>query len=112
MIYQGTILIIDFSVGILIGSFYFYGLWWTVRNLPRVQNKMLWLTGSFLIRMSAALAGFYLVMGGRWERLLICLLGFVLMRIIFSRCLRPVSPTGTGGQSAKQCLDTSSIQHL
>jgi hypothetical protein len=31
--------------------------------------------------MSIALAGFYFVSGGHWERLLLCLLGFVMARL-------------------------------
>jgi hypothetical protein len=32
--------------------------------------------------MGVALGGFYLVGGGRWERWLLCLLGFVLARLV------------------------------
>ena len=32
--------------------------------------------------MSIALAGFYLCRGGHWERLLLCLLGFVIARLV------------------------------
>lgn len=87
-------LILSFGLGIMIGTFYFYALWRTIRRLPKVRRKGLWLVGSFLVRMFAVLAGFYLVMADRWERLLACLLGFVLMRVVFSRRLRPGSKQG------------------
>jgi hypothetical protein len=32
--------------------------------------------------MSIALAGFYFVSGGQWERLLLCLVGFVIARLV------------------------------
>jgi F1F0 ATPase subunit 2 len=35
------------------------------------------------------LAGFYVVSGGHWERLLVCLLGFVTARLIVTRLIRP-----------------------
>ena len=35
--------------------------------------------------MSLALAGFYFVAGGHWQRLLACLLGFVIARLIVTR---------------------------
>lgn len=98
-----TKLIISFGLGISLGFFYFYALWLTVRRLPEVQRKGLWLSGSFLIRMSAVLAGFYLVMGDRWETLLACLLGFMLMRVLFARRLRPETE-----KSSKSKLQESS----
>jgi hypothetical protein len=39
--------------------------------------------------MSLTLAGFYLVSGGHWERLLLCLLGFVMARLLVTRLARP-----------------------
>jgi hypothetical protein len=39
--------------------------------------------------MGLALGGFYLVGGGRWERWLLCLLGFVLARIVTWWLTRP-----------------------
>jgi hypothetical protein len=39
--------------------------------------------------MSLALAGFYLVGGGQWQRLLACLVGFVIARLIVTRLTRP-----------------------
>ena len=42
----------------------------------------LWFLGSLLLRMGIALAGFYFVAGGDWERLLPCLLGFVVARLV------------------------------
>ena len=38
--------------------------------------------GSLLLRTSMALAGFYCIARGHWERLLVCLLGFVMARLI------------------------------
>ena len=75
----------SFGMGLLIGLFYFYTLWLTVRDLAGRQRKVWWLVVSFIFRMSVALIGFYLVMDGRWERLLACLAGFIVMRVFFSR---------------------------
>jgi F1F0 ATPase subunit 2 len=52
---------------------------------------------SLMIRLGVTLAGFYLVMAGRWERLLACLVGFLLMRTVLVRRLGPVS-TQTPGE--------------
>jgi len=41
--------------------------------------------GSFALRMAVALAGFYFVMSGHWERLAMALMGFIFMKIILTR---------------------------
>jgi F1F0 ATPase subunit 2 len=47
-----------------------------------------WFFVSLLLRMSIALAGFYFVSGGHWKRLLACLLGFIMARLIIIRITR------------------------
>ena len=39
------------------------------------KQPALWFLGSLLLRMSIALAGFYFIAGGHWERLLVCASG-------------------------------------
>ena len=46
-------------------------------------------TGSLLLRVSIALAGFYLVSGGQWKRLMLCLVGFVMARFVVMWLTRP-----------------------
>jgi F1F0 ATPase subunit 2 len=75
--------------GILLGVMFFGGLWWTVRKGFSSKQPALWFLGSLLLRISIALAGFYFVSGGHWERLLVCLLGFFLARLIVTRLTRP-----------------------
>jgi F1F0 ATPase subunit 2 len=72
-----------------LGGIFFGGLWWTVRNGVLSKQPALWFFGSLLMRMSVALAGFYFVAGGRWDRLLACLLGFVMARLVVTRLTRP-----------------------
>ena len=71
--------VVTFSVvlmaGILLGGFFFGGLWWTVQKGLTSKNPVLWFFGSTLLRLSAALAGFYFIAGNDWRKLLICLLG-------------------------------------
>jgi F1F0 ATPase subunit 2 len=74
--------------GGLLGAMFFGGLWWTVRKGVSSKQPALWFLGSLLLRMSIALAGFYFVSGGHWERLLLCLLGFVMARLIVTRLIR------------------------
>ena len=76
-------------MGVLLGAIFFGGLWWTIRRGVSSQRPALWFFGSLLLRMTTVLAGFYVVSGGHWERLLVCLLGFVTARLIVTRLIRP-----------------------
>ena len=82
-------LVLALVTGVLFGAMFFGGLWWTVRKGVSSQRPALWFFGSLLLRMPIALAGFYVVSSGHWERLLVCLLGFVTARLIVKRLTRP-----------------------
>ncbi len=73
----------SFFSGLLIGLFYFGGLWWTLRRMPVSHEPVIWVIGSFLVRATVSLVGFYFVSGVGWIKLLICLSGFILVRIVF-----------------------------
>jgi F1F0 ATPase subunit 2 len=77
------------AAGVLLGVMFFGGLWWTVRKSVSQERPALWFLGSLLLRTSILLAGFYFVSGGHWERLLACLLGFVIARFIVTRLAGP-----------------------
>jgi len=74
--------------GVLLGAIFFGGLWWTVQKGVSSKRSALWFFGSLWLRTSIALAGFYFIARGHWERLLVCLLGFVVARIIVTRLTR------------------------
>jgi F1F0 ATPase subunit 2 len=80
---------------------FFGGLWWTVRKGVSSKRPALWFFGSLLLRMSIALAGFYFVTGGHWERLMMCLLGFVIARFIVTRLTRVAKKTTYLAQEAR-----------
>ena len=73
-------LFVVFVAGIGIGLFYFGGLWVTVKRLPTTRHPALLTLGSSMGRTGLSLLGFYVAMGGRWERLLVCLIGFLVAR--------------------------------
>ena len=79
---EGLLLALALSAGLLLGGMFFGGLWWTVRRGVASERPAVWFFGSLLVRMSIALAGFYVVSGGHWERLLLCLVGFVVARLV------------------------------
>ncbi len=62
--------------GVLLGLFFFGGLWWTVRRAVDSPRPALWVGGSLLLRMGGTAGGFVVVSAGDWQRLLACLLGF------------------------------------
>ena len=74
--------------GMLFGAMFFGGLWWTIRKGMSSTRPALWFFGSLLLRTRLTLAGFYVVSGGHWEKLLVCLLGFTIARPIVTRLTR------------------------
>ena len=68
--------------GALLGAFFFGGLWWTVQKGVVSERPALWFFGSLLLRTGVILAGFYFVSQGHWSRLAMCLLGFLVARVI------------------------------
>jgi F1F0 ATPase subunit 2 len=66
--------------GVGLGAIYFGGLWWTVRRALSLRRPAVSILVGALLRMSVALSGFWFVAGGNWQRLLLCLLGFVVAR--------------------------------
>jgi F1F0 ATPase subunit 2 len=78
-----------FLAGALIGAFHFGGLRFTVQRLPNVRHPARTLVASTILRTSITLLAFYLVMGGTWQRLLSCLLGFLATRTLLSLSARP-----------------------
>jgi F1F0 ATPase subunit 2 len=78
-------------LGVVLGSLFFGGLWWTVcRGLSSTQPA-LWFLGSLLLRTCVTVVGFYVATGGRWERLLACLLGFVMAGVLVTTATRPAA---------------------
>jgi F1F0 ATPase subunit 2 len=88
------ILALALFAGLLLGAIFFGGLWWTVRKGVAAKNAALWFLGSLLLRMAIVLAGFYFVGRGNWQRLMICLLGFVIARFIVMRLTRTTIENG------------------
>jgi F1F0 ATPase subunit 2 len=75
-------LVLAWVMGVLLGGMFFGGLWWTVHKGISSKQPALLFLGSLLLRTSIVLVGFYFVARGHWERLLVCLLGFVVARLI------------------------------
>ena len=100
MLTEALRLVLAMVTGVLLGVMFFGGLWWTVRKVSSSQQPALWFFCSLLLRTSTALVGFYLVGGGHWERLLVCLLGFVMARHILIRLTRAAEKPTCFAQAA------------
>lgn len=79
-----------------LGAVFFGGLWWTVRRAVSSRSPALWFVGSLLLRLGLVLAGFLFVSGGRWDRLLACLAGFVAARLVVTHLTRDPSDRRPG----------------
>jgi len=78
------------AVGVLLGAIFYGGLWWTIRRGLTSRRPAVWFLTSLVARTSVALIGFYAVFGGDWRRLVACLAGFVLARILVTRLTRTI----------------------
>ncbi len=81
-------LLLALVAGFLLGAVFFGGLWWTVQKGLSSRRPAFWFLGSLLIRTSIAISGFYFASDGHWERLLICMFGFFVMRQVVVRLTR------------------------
>ena len=74
--------------GLVLGAAFYGGLWYTTSRGAIAKSPAIWFFVSSLLRMGIALAGFYWVGGGHWQRMLLCLLGFLVARLAVTHCTR------------------------
>ena len=82
------VLALALAAGLLLGTIFFGGLWWTVRKGVLSKHPALWFLGSMVVRMSIVLLGLYFVGRDDWQRLVACLVGFIIARFIVLRLTR------------------------
>jgi len=88
--------LVSFLGGAALGVVFFGGLWLTIKKVQETSHQARLLVGSFFGRSLITLAGFFLIANGHLERLLAAFLGFILVRVIMYRRLRPKAPLGKG----------------
>lgn len=86
---EPLVLALALLAGGALGALFFGGLWWTVLRGASSATPARWFFGSMLLRMGLTLGGFYVIAGGQVDRLLLCLLGFVIARMIVTRLAKP-----------------------
>ncbi|VVB63469.1 N-ATPase, AtpR subunit [uncultured archaeon] len=73
--------------GIVLGVFYFGGLWLTLQHLSRSRQPAFLVLSSFLVRSAVCLFCFYLVASNSWEGLVSSLAGFTFMKLALTHRL-------------------------
>jgi len=69
-------------VGMMLGAIFFGGLWITVRRMPNAKHPVLLFLTSVVLRTAIALAGFWYFSNGDPWAIIVCLVGFVGVRLL------------------------------
>lgn len=85
--------------GALLGTFFFAGLWWTVRRGSYATYPAVWFFSSFILRTGITIFGIYLLTDGQLAKLSTCLIGFICARIVIIRIIQPVTNTAQKQES-------------
>ena len=100
-----------FLAGIGLGLLYFGSLWLSTGKLLHSRHPVIWVLGGFVIRVAIMLPVLYWLSDARWQKLLVCLTGFILARtFVLNRSTQGQLPAGWSGSATQRVLsDTSAI---
>lgn len=76
-------------LGLVLGTAYFAGLWWTVARIKEARNPAMLMVASLVVRGGIMLGGLWFLARGGVVRLAACLLGVIAARVLSCRALRP-----------------------
>jgi F1F0 ATPase subunit 2 len=79
-------------VGILLGVFFYGGLWWTIARSTTLAQPAWLILGSFVLRTVTTVAGFYIALQGGWPSLIAALIAFLMTRIVVTRMVGTTDP--------------------
>jgi len=82
------LLVASALAGMVLGWLFYQGLWWTIRQGLASPHPAAWFLLSLVVRMGVVVVGVIVVAQGDWRRLLACVAGFVLARILVSWAVR------------------------
>ncbi len=89
------ILLFVLMIGSLLSLVFFCGLWWTIQKALSSNQPALWFVCSLLLRTVIVLVGFYLIGQDNWKRLVVCVFGFYMTRLILLHFIRVVEKSNT-----------------
>ena len=101
--------------GWVLGLLFYGGLWLTTSRVLRSRHPVLWVLGGFVLRMALVLPALYWLSDARWERLLVCVAGFLIARplvIRLSARWQAASPNATPKTPQALATATTSAQVL
>lgn len=80
-------IVISVVSGCLLGIIYFGGLWYTVKRIPDLPGRKMYvlIISSFIVRTFFVLLGFYFLLSFHWAYLLLAFLAFILTRQVVLR---------------------------
>ena len=105
MMHDVPYLVLSFLLGLLMSLFFFGGLWLTLKRMPESRSPGLLVFLSFIGRTAVVLLVIYLLLRYHWDRLLVFVAGFLVMRTIMVRRINKPSE-GTEREIARNGNNT------
>lgn len=91
-------MILALIAGMALGIFFFGGLWFTVKKAVAAKIPAIWFFGSFILRVSIVMLGFYYISPGGWQPLFVSVLGFILARFVVTHLTKSIDKKQTKGE--------------
>jgi F1F0 ATPase subunit 2 len=97
--------------GVALGGLFYGGLWWTTARISTFRRPALSVFVSLALRMGVVLIGLFAVTGGRWDRLAVCLAGFLVARVVVTWLARPATAITMANGSEAAANDPRQRHH-
>lgn len=91
-------MILALIAGMALGFFFFFGLWFTVKKAVNSKIPAVWFFMSLFFRLGVVLIGFYYISLGGWQRLIICVVGFIIARLLVTHLTKTIDKKQTKGE--------------
>lgn len=75
-------MVVGFLGGLMLGLFFFGGLYWSVEKLAQVKNPAVLMLLSLLVRMAALMAGFILLFKRSFAEGVAALFGVIFVKFV------------------------------
>jgi F1F0 ATPase subunit 2 len=92
---------VGFCGGLLLGGFFFAGLWWTVRRGVSSRQAAVWFAASYLVRVGLLATGLYFLAHDNAARGLAACVGVIVARIAVARLGSSASAGTVAGGNAQ-----------
>jgi F1F0 ATPase subunit 2 len=79
-----------FNAGIVLGTLFFSGLWFTVKKAITSKIPAIWFFSSFTLRVCLVMIGYYYIAPGGWLPLIVCTFGFIVARVVVTHITKSI----------------------